>query len=327
MKRITIIGLGLIGSSLGLALKKAKVEAEIMGHDKEPRVNSKAKKIGAVDKTDWNLYGAVKEASVVIIATPIMAIKDIMEHVAEWLPENCVVTDTGSTKAHVMKWAEEYLPKHVHFIGGHPMAGKETQGVDAADADLFTGHTYCLIPGRGAASEAVQSMVNLTELVGATPYFIDPVEHDSYVAAVSHLPLVISTTLVSAMANRPSWREISRVAATGFRDVSRLASGDPAMGHDICSTNRDNILYWVDEYIKELISFKNLLNDCEGLETTLAKIKEARDKWLYGVKERGFSEVPSFGEQMSAMLMGDKLARRSQEIMKRIEDKSEKPER
>jgi len=314
LTRIAIIGTGLIGGSLGLALKRAGLkEAEIIGHDREHRLAGRAQRRGAIDRAEWNLPRAVEKANIVIVATPVKAIGEVFSQIAPHVEPGTVVTDTGSTKAEVMAWARQYLPETVSFVGGHPMAGKETPGIEAADADLLAGCTYCLVPDPRATPEAVQAVVALVRLVGATPFFIDAQEHDGLVAAVSHLPLILASALVTATASAPGWREMSRLAASGYRDVTRLAAGDPVMGRDICLTNRENLLRWIDLYLQELGRYRQWLQqEDNALGQALHRAREARQRWLQGVSEEtpGREEIASFREQMIALLVGDRLARR-----------------
>src|SRR3990172_3176705 len=224
-RRLTIIGTGLIGGSLGLALKAAKLEdVEIVGHDQERGAANRAQRLGAIDRAEHNLQRAVAGASIVIIATPVLAVAEVMKQIADDLAEGAVVTDTASTKAQVLQWAEKLLPSHVNFVGGHPMAGKETPGIKHAEATLFRGKAYGICPSVRASEAAVQSVVGLAQLVGAEPLFLDPEEHDQYAAAVSHLPLLISTALFALVRSSPAWRDIAPMASTGFRDLTRLAS-------------------------------------------------------------------------------------------------------
>ena len=236
-----------------MALKKAQVKAEIVGSDRDRGVANRAQKMGGADSTEPNPLRAVKGAKVVVIATPIRTIEDVMKLIAPELEEGCVVTDTGSTKVSVLQWAEEHLPSSVSFVGGHPMAGKEMSGPDAAQADLFQGATYCLMPARNTGQDALGSVVAMVEAMGAKPYFIDPVEHDSFVGAVSHLPMILSTVLTRLTSGSPSWPEIARLASSGYRDVSRLAAQEPTMNRDICLTNQDGLTHWIDEFIKEAV--------------------------------------------------------------------------
>jgi prephenate dehydrogenase len=316
VERITIIGTGLIGSSIGLALKKSHIKnLQIMGHDREPTNASAARKRGAVDETSFNLPSSVRGAKLVIIATPVLAIRDVMEVIGPDLEPGTLVTDTGSTKSQVLKWAEELLPDGVHFVGGHPMAGKEQPGPEAADADLFEGAVYAICPDPRAPKAATESIVSLAEIIGATPYFVDPSEHDSFVAAVSHLPFLLSISLVASTSNSPGWREISRMAASGYRDISRLASGDPMMHRDICITNREQILHWTDECIKQLYDMRNMIQDNpEELEKLFISAWEARAKWMAGVvgKDSSSTKLPSVSMSLGSMFLGEPIAKRIQ---------------
>ena len=279
--RVTIIGLGLIGGSMGLALRRLKGEGEVVGFARRREVASRAVELGAVDRTEERLLSAVDGAHLVLIATPVMAMKDVMMAMAEALGKGCIVTDAGSTKAQVMSWAGEYLPDSVSFVGGHPMAGKETSGIEAAEADLFAGCTYCLVPGRGAAGEAANTVEGLVRQIGARPLLIDARRHDTLVAAISHLPMLVSSALVSMVAGSPEWPEMAGLAATGFRDITRLASGSPQMTRDICLTNSDSIVRWIDEYVKELTRFHHLVsNGGDELEKALTQAREHRETWL-----------------------------------------------
>lgn len=280
--RIAIIGLGLIGGSIGLALKRANwQQSEIVGYARRPELAFSATKLGAVDRAELNLKETVKEANLIIIATPVLTIKDILSQIASHLVPGAIVTDTASTKLEVMQWAKELLPPMVNFVGGHPMAGKETFGIEAAEANLFHNCIYCLTPGAKANPEAVQTVVKMTERIGATPFFIDAQTHDNLVAGISHLPFLLSAILVSVTTKSPSWEQMSKLAATGYRDLTRLASGNPKVNADVCLTNRAAILDWIDQFSKELDRFRRLIDAGNTeLEEALARANEARQKWL-----------------------------------------------
>jgi prephenate dehydrogenase len=280
--RLAIIGLGLIGGSLGLALKQANWrQAEVVGYVRRHEVGSLALELGAVDKVESNLRETVKGAKIVIIATPILTIRDILSQIAPYLSEDSIVTDTASTKLQVMQWAEELLPTEINFVGGHPMAGKETSGVGAATADLFHNCTYCLIPARRAKSAAVQTVKEMVKGLGATPLNIGAEEHDNLVAGVSHLPLLLSVALVSATTKNPSWQQMSRLAASGYRDLTRLASGNPEVNAHICLSNPAAIVSWIDAFSEELQRLRKLVaGDSSEIEKALALANEARQKWL-----------------------------------------------
>jgi prephenate dehydrogenase len=281
-RRIAIIGLGLIGGSLGLAFKRAGLSSlEVVGHDLHRDIANKARKIGAIDRAEHNLPRAVEHASVIIIATPILALREVFSQIASDLPEGCVVTDTGSTKEKVMEWATELLPPSVNFVGGHPMAGNETQGIDNADADLFRGRAYALCPAVDAHEDAVRAVVALVQLVGAEPLFLDPKEHDQYAAAVSHLPLLLSAALFTLIRASPAWNDLAPMASSGFIDLTRLASGDPRMSHDIFITNREAVIHWLDRMLDELRRYRGLLEgDAEELLETFARAQLDRDSFI-----------------------------------------------
>jgi prephenate dehydrogenase len=281
-KRIAIIGLGLIGGSIGLALKQTALEeAEVVGYVRSPEAANKVLKLGAVDTIKESLASTVDKADLIILATPVMAMKEILAQIGPHLSHGCTVTDTASTKVKVMEWAEEYLPPTVNFIGGHPMAGKELPGIEAAEANLFQGCTYCLTPGQNVSPASIQLVVGLVSKIGANPIFTTPSEHDNFVAGVSHLPFVLSSALVMTTTQNPFWAKMSRLAATGYRDLTRLASQHPRMNYDICLTNRGNIVNWVDEFIKEVSRFRQLIaEDSEELEDAFIQARQERQAWL-----------------------------------------------
>ena len=322
MERVTIVGLGLIGTSLGLALRQTKtLRAEIVGHDAEPSHAARAQRRGAVSKTSYNLLDAVDGARLVILAVPVMAIREILDLIAPHLVPGCVVTDTGSTKAEVLNWAEATLAgRDISFVGGHPMAGKEESGPDAADPELFKGAAYAVCPAPSASEEATRAIVTMIEAVGAVPYFVNATEHDSYVAAVSHLPFLLSTALVASTTKSPAWREMSRLAATGYRDISRLAAGDPIMHRDICVTNSVGVVHWIDEFTKQLQAMRQWIQeDHDALELTLINAWEARARWLAGQDsgERPGTDIPKASESMMQFMMGDRLAQRWKDLSER----------
>lgn len=281
---IVIIGLGLIGGSLGLALKGTKWPGmELVGYVRHHEAASLALKLGVVDRAETDLMVAVKDADLVVIATPILTIKEILLQIATHLPAHSVVTDMASTKAQVMTWAEEYLPPSVSFVGGHPMAGKEVAGMKAAEAGLFQGCIYCLTSTSKTSPEAIQRVTAMVELIGANPLFLDALEHDMIVAGISHLPMLLSAALVSATTKSSSWPRMAKLASTGYRDLTRLASGKPQINRDICLSNQRAIIHWIDEFLEELRHFRNLVSTGdETLEQTLAQVQEAREIWLKG---------------------------------------------
>jgi prephenate dehydrogenase len=318
-RRITIIGLGLIGGSIGLALKKAALPAlDIIGQDQDRAAEKTAEKIGAIDRAEHDPRKAVEGAGLVIVATPITSLRDVFAEIAAHLAPNTIVSDTASTKGQVMKWAAELLPETVNFVGGHPMAGKEEHGIENADAGLFTGRAYCLCPTVECSEASIKSMMGLAGILGAEPMFIDPDEHDVYAAAVSHLPLVMSTALFNMLRESPSWDDLGMMASSGFRDMTRLASGDPGMSHAIWRTNREALIHWIDRMSSELNRIREMLNDAqdEALFTLFATAKLQRDEFLQNPPRRQpqatgveVDRSRAFLEMMVGGMMADNIRR------------------
>lgn len=279
---VTIIGLGLIGGSIGLALTQDRKSGwEIVGYSRRRETVANALSLGAIERGETNLKDAVRRAELVIIATPALTVKEIFSRITHHLPSGCIVTDTASTKVQIMKWAEQMLPPTVHFIGGHPMAGRETYGIQAAEAELFRRCTYCLTPSHKASAESIDMVIGMTKKLGATPFLIDPQEHDNLVAGISHLPMLLSAALVSVTTRNPSWAKMSKLAASGYHDLTRLASGNPEVNSHICLSNQKDIIDWIDKFSRELEEYRQLVAEGDRrLEQALTEANKARQKWL-----------------------------------------------
>ena len=324
MQKVSIIGLGLIGGSIGLGLRQWSAEnaksgqppLEVAGFDLNLEHQSRAKKIGAVDRTEWELRKAVADADLVILATPVVIMRDIMGDLASLLKHGAVVTDTASTKNDVLQWAKELLPTTVSFVGGHPMAGK-SESLDGAEASLFKGSTWCVTPSVTASDEAVRTVLGLVNALGAEAFFVDPQEHDAFVAGVSHLPFVVSAAIMNALTADPAWKDMKTLTAGGFRDVTRLASGSPTMHRDITLTNRASIDRWITSLVSELESFQQVLRNTDDsgaaqIEKFFTDALDRRAEWavqtsreaeLLGV---GVSDASKdgIGDQMGRMFLG-----------------------
>ena len=333
MGKVAIIGLGLIGGSMGLAIRRAEpVDTEVVGYDRDARVAASAVQAGAVPKAARTVEEAVAGATLVIIATPVISIQKVLAEIAPRLQRGAVVTDTASTKLSVMGWAREILPPTVHFIGGHPMAGKEKSGPQAAEASLFDDRPYAIVPPKDAMPGAVSTVVDLVSAIGARPLFVDAEEHDAYAAAVSHVPLVSSIALFNLARGSAAWPELANMAGPAFHDLTRLAAGAPEMSHDICLTNRDNILHWLDRYVDELYRLRSLIeqSDAETLFRTLAETQLERESLLAGPPRRKEADVdvdlPSPGEAFTTMIAGGWI-RRSKEVADSLEEQAKERER
>lgn len=330
MQRVTIIGLGLIGGSLGLALRRwaeanatgGKPALDVTGFDLDIEQQQYAQRIKAIDRGSWDLAKAVQSADIVILATPVAAMRETFETIAPHLKAGATVIDTGSTKADVVAWADALLPREVAFVGGHPMAGK-SQSIEGADADLFKGATWVVTPSVRANDDAIRNALGLVAAVGAEPFFVDPVEHDAYVAGISHLPLIVSTALVQTVTKDASWRDMKSLTAGGFRDVSRLAAGSPEMHRDILLTNRAAITRWIDSYVETLTQLRtDLQKDDDAARPALTdfftEARDARADWSTQTTREGellqgtASELSTegLGDQMGRMLLGGLAKRR-----------------
>src|SRR5579859_7061764 len=278
--RVAIIGLGLIGGSIGLALHKMRAAQQVAGFDLGRGVSNQARKIGAIDQPYSTLPDTVRGAELIILSTPVGAMRSLLQEIATAATPGAVVTDVASTKNQVITWAEEFLPSTVAFVGGHPMTGKELSGVEAADAALFQGHIYCLTPTARTRPVAINKVSALIEALGARVRFLEPAEHDGQVAGVSHLPFVASVAIMNTVAGGPAWGDAAMLAAGGFRDMSRLAAGNPEMYRDICLTNSEALTRWLNEYIATLTTLRDRIavHD-KNLDETFASAQQLRLQW------------------------------------------------
>lgn len=314
MQHVTIIGLGLIGGSIGLALRRWSAAngnaLHVTGFDDDMGRQTQARKMGAVDDTEWSLTKAVENADLVIVATPVGSMREVFENIGDKLKPGAIVTDTGSTKTDVLQWAKA-LPGHVHFIGGHPMAGK-AESLDAADPNLFVGATWVVCPSVTASESAIKNVLGIIAAANAEAFFVDPVEHDSYVAGISHLPFLVAATLVDAVTADASWRDMKSLAASGFKDSTRLALGSPAMHRDILMTNSDAVVRWIDQMIASLQQSRSLLTGdgetaSQELLDFLTRAQDERAK--LEVRESRSSEQRSEGNGLETQSMSDQVGR------------------
>lgn len=285
--QITIVGLGAMGASLGLALRQASKELTIVGHDKDPQAAAAARKAGAVNRTDWNLPSACRGASMVILALPLTAIRDTMAAIAEDLAENCLVTDTAPLKAPVAAWAKELLPGHVAFVGGDPVGARGQSG--APRADLFNGTTYCLCPDPSAPPEAVERAADLAAAVGGTPLYIDAAEHDGMVAALNQLPFLVGAAALHTVSSGGAWRDLARLGSGRFAQLLATMGDSPTADLATAAANAENVGRWIDRMQAALEEMRALLGqDAAGAEDTVKRWQAARAEW-----ERHGEEAPT----------------------------------
>lgn len=252
--KITIIGCGLIGGSIALALKRNRPECAIACLDLPDRLPAireagVADEIGSMDEFAAHVPGS----SIVLLATPVQSLLDTLAQLKPFLRANTIVTDVGSTKKKIMAEAPSLLPAGVHFIGGHPMAGSERSGVEAADPLLFSDRVYSLCPYPDTPSEALLTMIELVESLRAIPITIDPDEHDRIMAMVSHLPQLIAVALMhAALAGDAEHAMLDKLAGRGFLDMTRLAGSNYGMWKGILETNADAIGEAIARFNKSL---------------------------------------------------------------------------
>lgn len=279
-QRVALVGLGLIGGSLGLALRQAHAAQQVVGFDLGYGVSEQARRLGAIDQAPNTLAETVYGAELIVLATPVGAMHALLQDLAHLATPGAVITDVASTKSQVINWAEELLPSNVSFVGGHPMAGKEISGIDASDPTLFQKCVYCLTPTARTSHAALEKVAQIIEIVGARVRFLEPAEHDGQVAQVSHLPFIASSALMQSIAHSSNWGEASLLASSGFRDATRLAAGDPTMHRDICLTNNEAVLHALDEYLATLHLFREQIAARDPhLKETFQHTQQLRQTW------------------------------------------------
>jgi len=235
--KIAIIGVGLIGGSIGLGLKKVSAN-RIIGIPRREETIGLAISRGAIDEGTTDLNKGVAEADLIFICTPINLIPPILKEIAPWLKKGAVVTDVASSKEKIVTQAEKILPTGTFFVGGHPMAGKEEVKLEAAEDDLFSGKTWIFTPTPKTNNRALELTRSMVKLLSCKIIEMDPKLHDLAVAGISHMPLAVAASVVNAVGDAKSGKEdMKALAASGFRDTTRIASGDPVLGVDMFTTN------------------------------------------------------------------------------------------
>jgi prephenate dehydrogenase len=265
---VGVVGLGLMGSSFALALKKARPDITLVGNDRNPVVVQKAlaREIVSSANTDPSV---LEMADILFVATPINALRTLFAELGA-LSGGRPVTDMASTKATVMEWA---AAEGIDLVGGHPMCGREASGIDAADGSIFEGAPWIL-------TRDEPDVTHLVRAVGAHPVVMDPITHDRLVAGVSHAAYLLSVAYVLSVSRGSDWPEASKIAAGGFRDMSRLAAGDPDLYVAVARTNRENLLGVLDAISKELGRiYRHLEADDPRLVELLEEARDVRERW------------------------------------------------
>ncbi len=292
--RVSVVGLGLIGASAAAAWKQAG--HSVVGWGPRSITRHAARDRALVDEAPDTLAEAVSGVDVVVLAPPVLAIRQLLRDIAPHLAAGTVVTDVASTKSSVEEWALDILPANVEWVGGHPMAGRETAGLEHADSTLFRNRVWVVAPSISASDASVGRVVRLATDAGSKVIKMSAHDHDIAVAHVSHVPFMISTALSEAVIGNSRFGDWAPVAATGLRDITRLASGDATMHRDICVTNRDNIAKGLEDVSAVLADLARQVRglpepatalgsaELNVLDQTFRRIKHDRDGWVPNAK-------------------------------------------
>jgi prephenate dehydrogenase len=273
--------------------------------------------LGGVHKVERNLRAAAAQSDMLVIAIPASEVRETLALIAPDLKPGCVVTDTTSVKAPVLAWADEYLGEDVSFVGGDPVLFGDEAGIESARADLLEGALYALTPSVKATSESVKLVVDLVAMVGATPHFIDPHEHDGLIAGTEHLADAMAVVLLHTLSTSGGWRDMRRMGGATFDRVTCFSQADAQEYVSRALLNKDNLLRWIDAFQQQMDDFRRLVAGDNGpaLYEYYDREMETRLAWL---QDRAAGEwgdlpdkvdLPTSGEYFSQMLLGG-LARR-----------------
>ena len=283
-KQVTLVGVGLIGGSLGLILKRHGLADQVVGLGRTIENLELAVTLGAIDRYEQHPEHAIPGSDLVILATPV---ESYAAHLNQWgklLDQGTIVSDVGSVKGPLVEQSESRMPSGVDFVGAHPIAGKETSGVGAACVDLYQNAVCLLTPTAKTNSEALTKVQQLWEAAGSTVHCIDPFLHDWILGAVSHLPHVAAFALMNALTDLQKQTkgdaDLLSFSGGGLRDTTRIAASSPEMWRDIFLWNRENMLLMIESLERQLQRFKTYIkeNDGMGIEHDIAQAREARHR-------------------------------------------------
>ena len=282
--RAVIVGVGLIGGSLGMILRRKALAESVVGVGRRVENLKTAVAVGAIDRYVVDPKEAVKDADLVVLATPVDTYERHLKEWASCLSPGAIVTDVGSVKGGLVERSETYMPAGVHFVGAHPIAGKEKTGAAAGSEDLFSGRRCILTPTPRTNSEALERMQFLWQEAGAVVLTMDPHLHDKILGAVSHLPHAAAFALMNALIEIRSevpGLDLAGHSGGGLRDTTRIAASSPEMWRDIFLWNRENVVAWIGVYERSLGQLRQLIEtgDAPGIEKMLERVKEERDRF------------------------------------------------
>ena len=282
IKQLTIFGVGLIGGSLALALRKAGYCEKIVGCSRNADHLQRALDLGVIDSYTLDPKEAVQGADMILLAVPLRAIKPVLESIVDHIDSNAIITDAGSAKGSVIRAATAAFGGKVHpnFIAGHPIAGREKSSVEAAIDDLYIDHKVVLTPTSETNGDAVLRVKEMWQTAGASVEILDYKQHDEVLAATSHLPHMLAYSLVNTLSKSQYGDAVFDYAAGGFKSFSRIASSDPVMWRDICLENKEAILSALNDFQQDLSDLSDLIKveDEEGMMALFAHSKATRDR-------------------------------------------------
>jgi prephenate dehydrogenase len=293
-QKVALIGTGLIGGSIGIALREKRLVKVISGYDSDPASAAAAVERGAIDIAVESPLEAVRGADLIILAVPVMSTLHLLKEIIPAVGKGAVITDVGSTKGSIMAAVEQMLPPTVHFIGGHPMAGSEESGIAGADPALLENAIYVLTPGSTTPPGAIDRLAEMLKQAGAQPLMLDPLAHDRAVASVSHLPHITAAALVQSVVGVSEHELVHTLAAGGFRDSTRIALGNPDVWCDICISNRWALLAALKRFKVKLEVLEEALAE-PNPESIKQYLQQARD-YRKTIPYRGRGILPELHE-------------------------------
>ena len=305
--RVCLIGLGLIGSSIGAAIHKLKLADHVTGYAASQQTRQSAARIGFVDSVHETAADAAKDADLVILCAPIGVMEAITLEIAPALKPGCILTDVGSVKKAVISAVAPHTPDHVHFIPGHPIAGSEKSGPESGYPELFVDRWCILTPLPDADQDAVKKLENFWKALGSSVEVMTPSHHDSVLAITSHLPHLIAYPIVSTASDLEdvTSSEVIKFSAGGFRDFTRIAASDPTMWRDVFLTNKDAVLEMLGRFSEDLSALQRSIRwgDGDALYDLFSRSKETRQQIIEAGQD---TAAPDFGREHHTDRLTDK---------------------
>ncbi|PAT34705.1 prephenate dehydrogenase/arogenate dehydrogenase family protein [Vandammella animalimorsus] len=280
--QLGLIGCGLMGGSLALALKRAQLVRHVVGYSKSPSTTARARQMGVIDTEALSAMQACAGSDLIVLAVPVAATAEMFKTIRQFVQADALTMDLGSTKQDVVQAAEKLLGWNAqYFVPAHPIAGKERSGVEHADAALYQGAKVVLTPTPATDLNKVQEAQALWTALGAQVQVMSALEHDSALAAVSHLPHLVAFAYVNSLLSQRDSEQLLRLAGPGFRDFSRIAAGDPVLWRDVLLANRTEVAGRLRELVLSIQEFQRALHaqDAQALEKLIASASSARGQW------------------------------------------------